>query len=79
MRENESALDEPVLADNYPVFYGYLYVADGRVIASDVMGDVCNLKTATGAKEIRRCDIAGRELQPIYRAISKNHYTGDIC
>ncbi len=53
--------DEPVLADDYPVYCGYLYVADGRVIVSDIEGDVARLKRDTGAREIRRCDIVGRQ------------------
>lgn len=39
-----------------------MYVADGKVIRSDVFGTVRDLKRATGAKEIRRCDMSGRNL-----------------
>jgi hypothetical protein len=55
-------LDEPILDDSYRVYGDYTYVADGKVIRSDVFGTVRDLKRATGAKEIRRCDMAGRNL-----------------
>ena len=58
-------LDEPVLEDNYPVFYGYAYIADGKVILSDIEGSVKNLKEYTKAIEIRRCDLVGREVNNI--------------
>lgn len=55
-------LNEPVLPDDYPVYGGYLYVADGKVIVSDLHGtDVRHLKHHLKAKEIRRCDIYGRK------------------
>jgi hypothetical protein len=57
----KAALDEPVLDDGYKVYGDYLYVADGKVIRSDVFGTVRDLKRATGAKEIRRCDMSGRD------------------
>lgn len=55
-------LNEPVLSDDYKVYGDYLYVADGKVIRSDVFGTVRDLKRSTGAKEIRRCDMSGRNL-----------------
>jgi hypothetical protein len=52
---------ETVLPDDYPVYGDYLYVADGKVIRSDLHGaTVRHLKRLLGAKEIRRCDIEGR-------------------
>lgn len=55
-------LNEPVLADDYPVYGDYLYVADGKVIRSNWHGvTVARLKRELGAKEIRRCDIFGRQ------------------
>jgi hypothetical protein len=57
-----SALDEPILPDDYPVYAGYAYVADGKVISSDVEGSVARLKRAVKATEIRRCDLVGRAL-----------------
>ncbi len=58
-------LDEPILSDDYPVYPGYAYVADGRIIACPLGAEgatVAHLKQAIGAQEIRRCDIVGREL-----------------
>ncbi len=58
----ERELNEPILEDDYPVYADYLYVADGKVIRSDWHGvNVRRLKHELGAKEIRRCDIAGRQ------------------
>lgn len=54
--------DEPVLADNFPVYGDYLYVADGRVVRSDVFGTVRDLKRNVKATEIRRCNMAARNL-----------------
>ena len=53
-------LDEAVLDDDYPVYAGYLYVADGKVVDSPSAGTVAQLKRDLNAKEIRRCDIWGR-------------------
>lgn len=33
-------LNEPILADDYPIYGDYLYVADGRVVRSDWPGGV---------------------------------------
>jgi hypothetical protein len=54
--------NERVLDDEYPVYAGYLYVADGSPISSDVQGTVRDLKRATGAQEIKNCDISFRKL-----------------
>ena len=54
-------LDEPILEDDYPVYYGYVYVADGKVKRSDIEGNVARLKAYLKATEIRRCDIFGRK------------------
>jgi hypothetical protein len=62
MTDKTKELDEPVLADDYKVYGDYLYVADGKVIRSDIFGTVRDLKRDIGAKEIRRCDMAGRDL-----------------
>lgn len=61
-KKPEKELDEPVLPDDYPVYYDYLYVADGKVVRSDIEGTVKRLKVVINAKEIRRCDIDGRNL-----------------
>lgn len=59
---SSKTLNEPVLEDDYPVYAGYCYVADGRVVQSLLQVTVRDLKRDTGAKEIRRCDLAGRDL-----------------
>ncbi len=54
-------LKEPVLADDYPVYADYAYVADGKVVISDWHCiTVREFKMRLGANEIRRCDISGR-------------------
>lgn len=59
---SEAKLNEPILSDDYPVYAGYLYVADGKVIESDWHNTtVGRLKKLVGAQEIRRCDIFGRK------------------
>jgi hypothetical protein len=55
-------LREKVLDDSYPVYAGYAYVADGKVIVSDVSGTVKLLKNDTGTTEIKSCDLVGRNL-----------------
>lgn len=57
-----SSLHEPILPDDYPVYAGHLYVADGKVVTSPATGTVADLKEELGVAEIRRCDIAGRGL-----------------
>lgn len=53
---------EHVLDDEYPVYPGYLYVADGKVVQSDISGTVRDLRRYLKAPEIRNCDIAARGL-----------------
>lgn len=53
-------LNEHILPDDYPVHWDYLYVCDGKVTRSDIMGTVRDLKRDTGAKEVMNCDMAGR-------------------
>jgi hypothetical protein len=55
-------LVERVLPEDYPVHCGYCYVADGRVISSDVSGTVANLRRNLQASEIKNCDMVGRDL-----------------
>lgn len=56
-------LNEPILPDDYLIYGDYLYVADGKVIASDWHGiSVKEFKAREKITELRRCDIAGREL-----------------
>jgi hypothetical protein len=54
-------LDEPLLPDDYPIYADYLYIVDGKLYVSDWHDvTVQELKMLLGAKEIRRCDAAGR-------------------
>jgi len=57
-----SELNEPVLEDDYPVWWDYAYVVDGNVKLSPIAGTVRDLKREFKAEEIRRCDIIGRQL-----------------
>lgn len=57
-----STYEERVLPDDYPVYAGYAYVADGKVVISDIQGRVRDLKRCVGAAEVRSCDIVGRAL-----------------
>ena len=52
---------ETVLPDDYPVYLEYVYIADLKIIRSDLQGTVADLKIETGAKEIRRCDLFAKE------------------
>jgi hypothetical protein len=55
-------IEENVLPDDYPVYGDYLYVADGKVYRSDWHGiTVRQLKIREGFKEVRNCDIMGRQ------------------
>lgn len=50
-------LNEPVLSDDYPIYGGYFYVVDGKVIVSDWHGITAGqLKLRMKANEVRRCD-----------------------
>ena len=53
---------ERVLDDAHPVHGDYLYVADGKVVRSDVFGTVRDLKRDLGAEEIRNCAMGCRNL-----------------
>jgi hypothetical protein len=55
-------LSEIVLSNDYPVYAGHVYVADGKPIVSDVFGTVADLKRDTKAQEIKSCDLSGRGL-----------------
>ena len=55
-------LNEPILPDDYPVYWDYLYICDGTVTRSDIEGTVKDLKRDQNVTEVRRCDIAGRDL-----------------
>ena len=57
---------ETILSDDYPVYWNYLYVVDGRVRRSDIQGTVADLRRdltkldGKPAVEIRRCDLVAR-------------------
>lgn len=51
---------ETVLPDEYPVYCGYLYVADGTAVSSDIRGTAADLKNYLNARELRRCDFVQR-------------------
>lgn len=55
---------ENVLDDDYPVHWDYAYVCDGEVMLSPFGGGstVRDWKREDKIKEIRRCDIAARNL-----------------
>jgi len=53
-------LDEPILPEDYPIYYGYNYVIDGKVVNSDIQGTARELKLYHKGTEIRRCDMVGR-------------------
>jgi len=53
-------LNERVLEDDYPVYPGYFYVADGEPVRSDIEGTARDLRRELNAKEIRNCDLVGR-------------------
>jgi hypothetical protein len=64
--EYKTEFDEPILSDDFPVHYDYLYVADGEVVKSDVQGTVLDLKRSLieqgiSCVEVRRCDIVKRQ------------------
>jgi hypothetical protein len=59
-------LNETELDNDYLVYWDYLYVCDGKVVKSDVQGNVADLKRdlrshyKLEAKVITTCDIEGR-------------------
>jgi hypothetical protein len=55
--------NELPLNDDYPVYWDYVYLADGKMIRSNIQGTVRELKRYTKAKEIRNCDIITRRKQ----------------
>lgn len=52
---------ETVLPEDYPVYYGYVYIMDGVLRRNTWLGQVTvgYLRTELGVKEIRRCEIFG--------------------
>ncbi len=59
-----SELNERILEDDYPIYGFYFYVADGKVVQSDYHGiTAAEFKKRIGAKELKNCDIYGRQNQ----------------
>lgn len=62
-------LEEPVLADDYPVYFGYIYVMNGNPRICPLYGTgecqstISDLKRAWRTDEIRRCDMTGRGME----------------
>lgn len=56
--------NERVLDDDYPVYYGYWYVADGVPVQSELSGEptptVFELRINLNVREIRNCDLKAR-------------------
>lgn len=71
-------ISEQVLDESFPVYYDYLYVADGKIVRSD-FGDgstVARLrddlrKRGLSADAITTCDIFGRKEHQIEQDIIK--------
>lgn len=58
--------NEKILDDSYPVYWDYLYVADGVLIRSDIQGTVRDLKhyltrLKKSCEEIRSANIIARK------------------
>lgn len=60
---NQTQYKERELEDDYPVYAGYAYVADGEPFISEIEGTVKQVKRRLGAKVITSCDIVGRKDQ----------------
>ena len=51
---------EQLLDDSFIVFEGFIYLVDNQPQRSPITGTVEALKRELSAREVRRCDIAGR-------------------
>lgn len=51
---------ETVLEDDYPIYPGYTYLADGKMIIAMYPCSVAFFKNRENVKEVRRCDLAAR-------------------
>jgi len=60
---SESNYKERILPDDYPIYAGYIYVADGKPIVSD-WHDITarEFKARENITELKSCDLAGRGL-----------------
>jgi hypothetical protein len=54
---------ETIMDDNTPVYYGYIYIADGVIVRNYNIfeGTIKDLKKELNAKEIRRCELFAPE------------------
>lgn len=83
-------LNEPILEDDYPVYQGRLYVANGKVrefIDGENMTvgrwKALRIRNVDPINEVRRCDIVGRQLRlpvkeskPASLTISSERHSG---
>lgn len=53
---------ETVLPDDYPVYFGYIYVANDKPLICEIDGNISQLKRQWGVSEIKSCDLVGRNL-----------------
>ncbi len=61
--KKENKLSERELEDDYPIRFGFLYVADGEVIQwGDDVSTAKAVKERASIKSLTNCDIAGRNL-----------------
>ena len=66
-------LNESPLPDSYLVYPDYLYVCDGKVIRSDIKGNVADLKRdlrehfGLKAEQICSCDLSGKILESVIK------------
>lgn len=62
---NHTIPNEEILEDDYPIYWDYWYVVDGKPARSNWDGiTVKELKIRMKAKEIRRCNISYRRANP---------------
>lgn len=59
-------MKERVLPDKFPILLGFWYVVDGEPKRAPISGQVCDLKKAYNAKEVRNCDVVTRNLPIVY-------------
>ena len=54
---------ETILPNDYPIYWGYVYIADMRFFVNKVLvkGTVADLKKECIFEEIRKCDIFGHK------------------
>jgi len=65
---------ETILPDDYPIYAGYMYIADNTFIRSGVFCTVSVFKKALNAKEIRRCDLFGHYDPKIGEKVFSSYY-----